>query len=171
MRFAAALSALSMVKMSASALWEKRDEAWLRELGENLCRAHTPIVFDWEARLGLEQADGVNGQGEDTGNVRPLPVAEATPPPAQVSPDEPKLDLSPMTTPHGDIAFIALGDTEVAIRNPAVEPLIEVVRGTVKGRGRWQPRFKNWIVKVEDFEEVRCEIGARLAEAKDQRRA
>ncbi|MGB3710084.1 MAG: hypothetical protein WA985_00175 [Erythrobacter sp.] len=157
--------------MAASAFWEKRDEAWLRELGENLCRAHTPIVFDWEARLGLDQADAANKQGEKNGNVHPLPEAESTPAPAQVSPHEPKLDLSPMMTPHGDITFIALGDTKVAIRNPAVEPLIEVVRGTVKGRGRWQPRFKNWIVKVEDFEAVRCEIGVRLAEAKDQRRA
>jgi hypothetical protein len=168
---AADLSALSMVKMSASAFWEKRDTAWLRELGVNLCRAHTPIVFNWEMRLGLEQADTANKQGVERGNVHPLPGGQNKPSPAQVLPGEPRLDLSPMITPHGDITFVALGDAEVAIRNPPVEPLIEVVRGTVKGRGRWQPRFRNWIVKVGDFSEVRCEIETLLAKARDQRRA
>jgi hypothetical protein len=170
-RQSAGLSALSVVKMSASTFWEKRDTAWLRELGEKLCGAHTPIVFDWKMRLGLALADAANKQGEEGGKVHPLAIGESTPYPAKASLEEPRLDLSPMMTPHGKITFTALGDTEVAIRNSPVEPLIEIVRGTVKGRGRWQPRFKNWIVKVEDYGEVRCQIEARLAQARDRRRA
>jgi hypothetical protein len=122
-------------------------------------------------RLGLTQADAANKQGEHEGKVHPLAKGEYTPYPANVSLEEPRLDLSPMMTPHGKITFTALGDTDVAIRNPPVEPLIDIVRGTVKGRGRWQPRFKNWIVKVEDYGEVRCQIEARLAQARDLRRA
>ncbi|MGB7370788.1 nuclease-related domain-containing protein [Erythrobacter sp.] len=170
-RQAADLSALSAVKMAAGAFWEKRDKAWLSEFGEKLCRAHTPIVFDWEARLGLEQADGSDTPCEGSSSVHPLSASDRTPPEAKGPVDEPGLDLSPLKTPDGDITFIALGDTEVAIRNAAIEPLIEAVRGTVKGRGRWQPRYKNWIVKVEDFAEVRCQIEARLAEVREQRRA
>lgn len=170
-RQSADLSTLSVLKMGASALWEKRDTAWLRQLGEKLCRAHTPIIFDWEVRLGLEQANTANKQGGEASNIHPLPIGEHTPSPAQVSLDEMELDLSPMATPHGNITFAALGNSEVAIRNPPVEPLINIVRGTVKGRARWQPRFKNWIVKVEDFSGLRCQIEAKLGQNGDRRRA
>ena len=165
------LSTLSMAKMSASALWEKRDAAWLRDLGSKLCRAHTPVVFDWELRLGLKRPDADNKHSVEENNVQPLPLSEKTPSPAQALPEEPGLDLSPILTLHGNITFVALGDTEVAIRNPPEEPLIEVIRGTVKGLGRWQPRFRNWIVKAEDFGEVRRQIEAQLIEAKDRRQA
>jgi hypothetical protein len=122
-------------------------------------------------RLGLAKAEAANKQGEEGGKVHLLAIGESTPHPAKVSLEEPRLDLSPMMTPHGKITFTALGDTEVAIRNLPVEPLIDIVRSTVKGRGRWQPRYKNWIVKVEDYGEVRRQIEARLAEARDRRRA
>jgi hypothetical protein len=165
------LSALAMLKMSASAFWEKRDAAWLRVLGEKLCEAHTPIVFDWEARLGLDRMPAANEHAGGRRNIHPLRAGVENSHSGRVSPTKSPLDLSPLVTPHGNIEFRALGDTEVAIRNPPVEPLIEIVRGTVKGQGRWQPRFKNWIVKVDDFETVRCQIEARLTQAKDRWRA
>lgn len=170
-RQAADLSTLSVLKMGVSLVWEKRDTDWLRKLGEKLCQAHTPIVFDWETRLGLDRAAAAHERVGETGNIHPLPVGEKTLPPARVPPDKPKLDLSPLMTLHGTINFIALGDTEVAIRNPPSEPLIEIVHGTVKGKGRWQPRFRNWIVRVDDFEAVRCQIEARLIQTKHRWRA
>jgi len=168
---AAGLNAFSVLKMAASAFWETRDTAWLSDLGEKLCEAHTPIVFDWETRLGIEPANAANQQIAELRNVHPLSATEKGSPPTQEAADARKLDLNPITSPHGDVTFIALGDTEVAIRNAAIEPLIEAVRGTVKGRGRWQPRFKNWIVKREDFAAVKREIEARLAVSADRRRA
>ena len=158
------LGAMTALKMAAGAFWEKRDEAWLRELGDKLCRAHTPIVFDWEKRLGLEPKKPYTQEQQRGSNVSVLLKAKQ-----EASRIEP--DLSIIATPHGEITFIALGETEVAIRNPPVKPLIDAVRGTVKGRGRWQPRFKNWIVKIEEFAEVRREIEDRLEEARSERRA
>ena len=169
-RQAADLNALLAIKMAASAFWEKRDTAWLSDLGEKLCEAHTPIVFDWEARLGINTANLANQHTAKPRNVHSLSAVENGSPPSQGSTDDHKFDPSPITTPHGNITFIALGDTEVAIRNAAIEPLIEAVRGTVKGRGRWQPRFKNWIVKREDFAAVKREIEARLAGSESRRR-
>ncbi|MGB3797370.1 MAG: nuclease-related domain-containing protein [Alteraurantiacibacter sp.] len=165
------LNALSALRMAASALREKRDKAWLSKLGEKLCGAHTPIVFDWKARLGLDQADTVISRSGEASNVHPLPVSEDTQSSLQVPPNKPDLDLSPVKTSHGDITFVPLGNTEVAIRIPPVELLIKRVRATVKGQARWQPRYKNWIVKVEDFSGVRGQIEARRAEARDRRRA
>lgn len=170
-RQAAELSTISMLKMGASSLWEKRDAAWLRELGEKLCEAHTPIVFDWEARLGLDREVAPHEQAGETRSIPRLTAGEETLTLARMHPEKPKLDLSPLTTPHGTISFTALGDTEVAIRNPPLDPLIEIVRGTVKGKGRWQPRFRNWIVRVEEFEAIRCQLEARLLHAKDRWRA
>lgn len=163
MRQTNALGALSIARMGATALWDKRGAAWLRELGEKLVRAHEPIVFDWAARLGLEDRTG-NEENADR-KVEPAPFREGDPSQAEPMADGSGLDLSALMTRHGDITFVALGESEVAIRNPPVEPLIDVVRGTVKGRGRWQPRFRNWIVKVEDFREVRRQIGERLIQA------
>ena len=158
-----ALGALSIARMGATALWDKRGEAWLRELGEKLVRAHEPIVFDWAARLGLGDLAG-REDGADR-QVEPPDCGQETPSPAEPKRADPKLDLSAFVTRHGDITFVALGESEVAIRNPPVEPLIDVVRGTVKGRGRWQPRFRNWIVRAEDFGDVRSQIGKRLIQA------
>lgn len=158
------LGVMTALKMAAGAFWEKRDEAWLRELADKLCRAHTPIVFDWETRLGLEPTAPPSQEQQRGSNVHALRKAKEET--SQLKPD-----LSKITTPHGEIKFIALGETEVAIRNPPVEPLIDAVRGTVKGRGRWQPRFKNWIVRIEEFAEIRREIEDRLEEAKSERRA
>lgn len=170
-RQAADLSPLSAVKMAASAFWKKRNTEWLSDLGEKLCEAHTPIVFDWEGRLGLQKANAANRQSKGLRSVQPLSAVADGPTPSQGSEDDDKLDLSPIPTSHGDITFIKLGDTEVAIRNAAIEPLIEVVRGTVKGRGRWQPRFRNWIVKRDDFGAVKREIEARLAGSRNRRQA
>lgn len=165
------LGALTAIKMAAGTFWEKRDEAWLRELGEKLCHSHAPIVFDWEKRLGLEQMSAPTREAQDVSNVRALEVAHNVTAPVKSAASQHKSDLSSLTTPFGKVTFVALGDTEVAIRNPPVEPLIEAVRGTVKGRGRWQPRYKNWIVKNEDFAEMRQQIEERLTEAQSQRRA
>ncbi|UAB78286.1 NERD domain-containing protein [Erythrobacter sp. SCSIO 43205] len=158
------LGAMTALKMAAAALWEKRDEAWLRELGDKLCSAHTPITFDWEKRLGLEPTIDPIQEQRANSNVRVLHAAKK-----QASQDEP--DLSTIVSPYGEIKFVALGNSEVAIRNPPVERLIEAVRGTVKGRGRWQPRFKNWIVKRQDFAQVRQQIENKLAASKSERRA
>lgn len=158
------LGALTAMKMVAGTFWERRDEDWLRDLGDKLCRAHTPIVFDWEKRLGFEQTTPETQEQQGSSNVRALrEPKEAT---SQFEPD-----LSTIPTPHGKITFIALGDKEVAIRNPPVEPFIDAVRGTVKGRGRWQPRYRNWIVKIEDFAEIRDQIQERLDSAKSERSA
>lgn len=165
------LSFLSAIKMVASAFREKRDRAWLSDFGEKLCEAHAPIVFDWEARLGIDTANLANQHTAKPKNVHPLSTVKSGSPATQRSADDRKLDLSPITTPHGIISFIELKDSEVAIRNAAIEPLIEAVRGTVKGKGRWQPRFRNWIVKKEIFGEVRREIETRLVDSENRRRA
>ena len=170
-RQAAELGAFSLLKMSATSFWEKRDEAWLRKLGEKLCEAHTPIVFDWEARLGLDRTAAPHDRAGEKRSIHSLPARAESLHPGGLPPETSQPDLSPLVTPHGNIDFRALGDTEVAIRNPPVEPLIGIVRSTVKGRGRWQPRFKNWIVKVEDFGTVRSQIEARLTQARDRWRA
>ncbi|MDY7097245.1 MAG: nuclease-related domain-containing protein [Pseudomonadota bacterium] len=172
-RQAEELSAISLLKMTAGWVWENRDKNWLSAFGEKLCSAHTPIIFDWESRIGLNQSDAPDPRKETKkkNNVHPITQRKVKQPPEQEVADDIKLDLSPIKTPHGDVSFIALESDEVAIRNAAIEPLIDAVRGTVKGRGRWQPLFKNWIVKVEDFQEVRLKIETRLSETDTKRLA
>ena len=165
------LTFLSALKMAAGALRDQRGLAWLREFGEALCSAHEPISYDWEQRLGLSCATEFDAQDTAGSNIHALPVPKASRSDASASPDKLHLDLCPLTTAYGDITFIALGDAEIAIRHPPTDPLIEVVRGTVKGRARWQPRYRNWIVKAEIFADVRAQIEARLAEQAGRRRA
>ncbi|WJY17466.1 nuclease-related domain-containing protein [Alteriqipengyuania flavescens] len=153
---------LSAMRMCAGRFWEKRDTNWLRGLGAALCEAHEPITFDWERRLGLGQGDQAEEGARKADNVHRLPVKRNASSPETPSSQQSRLDLSPLGTPHGEITFRELGNGEVAIRNPPAKPLIEVVRGTVRGRGRWQPKYKNWIVKAEHFADLREQIESRL---------
>ena len=138
--------------MLGRTLFNRRDASWLEELGRKLCDAHEPIAFDWERRFGLSHEVPIaptNGTDRTAEPDRARSVAAPSAKSGVPGKDPP--DLSPIATDHGEITFIAISANEVAIRHSKTEPLIEAVRSAAKGRGRWNPRYRNWIAKAGDL--------------------
>ena len=65
-------------------------------------------------------------------------------------------------TPHGDIT-IKLTKMGYAIRNPYQSDVIEIVKTTCKGRGKWNGMYKNWLVGKDDINSVAADIAAKVA--------
>lgn len=56
-------------------------------------------------------------------------------------------------TPHGDIT-IRSTPYGYAVRNPYNRDIIEIVKAACKGRGKWNPNYKNWIITEADIRQV-----------------
>jgi len=137
------------------------DEMQLRMLGRRISEAHQPASFDWAARLKVSQ----NGPTERTAPV-PAPVTSpvkklaplvqaiagtrrSTSKPAPVGDDK-----GQVATPLGIIKTQALEDGRVALRHDRDDRLSEALSNACKGRGQWNPRYKNWIVKADDLSAI-----------------
>lgn len=57
-------------------------------------------------------------------------------------------------TRHGAIRLNQLEGSDVAIRHAPDENLSAAVREACRGRARWNPRYRNWIVPSDRLEEV-----------------
>ena len=115
--------------MVAGRLIHARNVQWLETLGAKLVDAHSPRIVDWPTRLAL-------------------------PSPAAPTFDMDKL-LETVATPYGDIEFRTLTTGDVAFKTPANEVVIEASKAVLKGKARWNARYRNWLVKPEDFPELR----------------
>jgi hypothetical protein len=122
-------------------------QADFETLGQRLVSSHVPATFDWRAKLGLPSStDGANG-------TRPKPRSVEAP--KREDADAPTVDVpGVITTRHGEIRIARIPDGRFALRNDNNDMLIELVRAACKGRARWNPRFRNWLVSGENLPEV-----------------
>lgn len=137
-------------------------EEGLKELGEALVAAHQPAAYDWHARFGLAAKD-------EAETVRP----PSSPP---LTENEPQLPTPPsscsrltgsgpwaLDTPHGQVKITSVTGGLFAVRNEHSDALIETVKLACKGRGRWNPRYRNWLIEEANLDEVLDRIGGQIA--------
>ncbi len=136
------LSSVSVLGMLGRHLVNGMSQELMLFLADRLKRAHTPAKYDWQAILRLPviqaQQDKVAG---DRDNLRMVA-------PAQID------TIKTVQTPHGEVKISPLPDGRYALRNEKNEALIEHVRTALSGKGKWNPRFKNWIVSGADLQQV-----------------
>jgi len=121
-------------------------------LCEQLRAAHEPMRYDWRAKLRL-----------------PLPQDEPPKPSASTGTQEAgstaghqieRKQLQIIATPHGEIKISRLPDGRYALRNDRNEELIAIVRRSCSGKGRWNPRYQNWLLAESDLPDVLSSIRA-----------
>lgn len=129
------------------------DETKLRDLGRRICRADRPAAFDWAARMGVTDPSrsipknrAINSRRTDAdlGCKAPFSIPASIP------------------TPHGEITIRDIGD-DYAVRNPPHPDIIEIVKSVCKGRGKWNPRYRNWLIGKDDIGTVATDLTTRIA--------
>lgn len=135
-------------------------------LGKRLAYAHTPSTYDWRSMLRLPIE--LNDPAKPAVQVMQLAPQEPTTAPTQsydailhplppIPTEEPTEEIKypdKIETPHGFVHLRKLPDGQYALRNEANESLIEIVRKACKGTGKWNPRYRNWIVSEADLLKV-----------------
>jgi len=125
----------------------------LRDLGKRICKANRPATFDWPAKMGVA-ASRPSAHAKKPANPKKAAAtsirATASSVPASIP------------TPHGEITIRDIGG-DYAVRNPAHPDIIKIVKGTCKGRGKWNPRYRNWIIGKNEIISVATEISAKVA--------
>jgi hypothetical protein len=110
-------------------------------LGDRLARAHVPPTYNWRAMLRLPNLEAPEPPlADDSTTTRPS------------SPAKPRTeDRQIIPTPLGEVTITRIPDGRFAVRNDKNDALIEVVRCACRGRGQWNPRFRNWLVAEEEL--------------------
>lgn len=140
-------------------------------LGKRLALSHVPAVYDYRAMLRLPVA--LDAAKDDIpAPASPMtiePVEERPQPRATREYDAVLIPLPPipettsanvsdlpekLETTHGFIHLRKLPDGRIALRNDPDENLIGLVRKACKGRGTWNPRFRNWIIEETDLPRI-----------------
>jgi len=129
------------------------DEMKLRDLGKRICKANRPAMFDWPSRMGLTAAKP--SAPEKKPAVPRKPVTKPVRTPASYVP-------SSIPTPHGEITIRDIGG-DYAVRNPAHPDIIEIVKGACKGKGKWNSRYRNWIIGNDEIGQVVADLSSRIA--------
>ena len=160
-RFASAYSAAELIK-----------------IGELLVANHRPIQFDWEARFGVRQPSAAATPTSSPVPRRSSPAA-ATIAPASTNvgvvsgiadeggelPSPPALMATiaasipaEVETQSGIVTIKRVTEGQYALRHAVNEDLAELVRRTVQDRGRWQPRYRNWLVAAEHITAIAADL-------------
>lgn len=152
------------------------DDDSLKDKVADACRRHNgrwvPFPKYW-----LVSFDACRAVVAELGGQAPTRPAEATKAPVSSgstpAPSEDKdvrhqangLSNIPETiaTPHGDIT-IKITKLGYAIRNPYQPDVIEIVKTTCKGRGKWNGMYKNWLVSKDNISGVVVDIQAKVAD-------
>lgn len=66
-----------------------------------------------------------------------------------------------ISTPYGDIT-IKITQLGYAIRNPYQPDIVEIMKTTCKGHGRWNSKYKNWLVNKDSIITVTTEIQSKV---------
>lgn len=108
----------------------------LAHLGTMLAAAHQPAAYDWRSRLGLAHSAVLDTVSQSA--------------PTRLS------GLGPwaVDTPHGQVTISRIPDGRYAIRNERSDALIAAVKQACTGRGRWNPRYRNWLVEEAELDAV-----------------
>lgn len=133
------------------------DEMKLRELGKKICRANHPASFDWPARMGVK-IDTTSTAARKAATTR-KPTAE---PARKASANDATSIPAIIPTPYGEITIRDIGG-DYAVRGPRHPDIIEIVKGTCKGKGKWNPRYTNWLVGKDNIASVAADISAKVA--------
>lgn len=136
------LSSVSLLGMLGRHLVNGMSQELMIFLADRLIKAHTPAKFDWASILRLPDIDTSQAEG---GKVHQALHMTA---PAQID------SIKTVQTPHGDVTISLLPDGRYALRNEKNDALIEHVRKALSGKGKWNPRFKNWLIGEEDLHQV-----------------
>jgi len=142
------------------------DDDSLKDKVAEVCRRHNgrwvPFPKYW-----LVSLDACRVIVNELGGQVTAKASEPTPPAAkpEVKPasegatgDIPEI----IPTPHGDIT-IKLTRMGYAIRNPYQPDVIEIVKTTCKGRGKWNGMYKNWLIGKDNIASVAADISAKVA--------
>lgn len=147
------ISASTALRIMGKHVFSGMSKADLVAFGQQLIDAHKPLQRNWRAKFGVPEPD--EGSATASLQLAASPSASST-----ESGDSSVLaGVGPwvLTTEHGAVRLSRIPNGAYAIRNEPTAELIEVVKGACKGRGRWNPRFRNWLVEAD-------QIGCVLAE-------
>ncbi|UUR07918.1 nuclease-related domain-containing protein [Sphingomonas glaciei] len=133
------------LKMLSRHVMRGMSEANLRDLGDRLVGAHVPASRDWAAKFGISLDAQEGGCSKQRQVLQDLPAAQ---------PEKSGDLLKVVETPHGCIKIARIPDGRFSIRNAPDEQLIELVRAACRGRAKWVPRYRNWLVTGDRLPEV-----------------
>ena len=115
-------------------------------LGRRLIAAHVKSNRGWSARFAVEK-------GAEPPSDR-IPEGQTN---ERIPMDHKSFPLS-VGTEFGVVTITRVSDGLLALRNEKNAELIEVIRAACKGKGRWQPRYRNWLLKDADLPEVLMDL-------------
>lgn len=127
----------------------------MRGLGRRLRRAHTPASYDWHARFAGKdeyveenghEPNIVSGQKPRQASTIPTNLINTTTIPTEFQ------------TRLGQVRIASLQGEDVAIRHAPDPALSQAVEKACRGRGRWNPRYRNWIVGKAVLPEILAEL-------------
>lgn len=78
--------------------------------------------------------------------------------PTQPQPQDSGLDIPDSIPTRYGVITIRLTTMGYAIRNTYNAALVEIVKTACKGRGRWNPQYKNWLVSKDHIQSVLVDI-------------
>ncbi len=110
---------------------------------QSTSEASTPAIVDEAGPPLPETADVAASMMFNSGNEAPEPELVV---PAKVE------------TPFGTVAVKMVTVGQYALRHATDERLSEHVRSVAQGRGRWQPRYRNWLVSGDHIATVAVEL-------------
>lgn len=126
-------------------------EADLVALGQRLIDAHKPAQRNWRAVLRMPEAgtEGVEASGQTA--QEPMVPTDAV---LTLSGTGPWV----VATELGAVTISRMPSGAYALRNERNDALIEVVKRVCRGRGRWNPRFRNWLIGADEIGHVLAEL-------------
>lgn len=115
-------------------------------LGNRLADAHVPTSYDWRAilRLPRQKEATSHSDAQSEGHEDQDVVSERS---GGRAPQH-------ISTPHGEIRIARIPDGRFALRNEKNEALIEIVKHACRGKGQWNPRFRNWLISEDELPAV-----------------
>ena len=139
------------------------DDDSLRQKVADACRANqgrwVPFPKFWlvslEAckaiiqQLGGGRVSGVSGVPETKG---------AALGPQTTTPESNGTMPTTIATAHGEVRLVTLPDGRIALRHGTTPEIIDIVKRACKGRGQWNPRYRNWIVPGDKMPDVLAAI-------------
>jgi Nuclease-related domain len=113
-------------------------------LGKQLADAHVTAKYDWRARLRLPAAEA------------PAELVEPKPTISQAfsAGSAEANDSLTIATIHGQVTISRIPDGRHALRNEKNDALIELVKRSCKGKARWNPRYRNWLIEEAQLPDV-----------------
>lgn len=142
------------------------DDDSLRQKVAELCRANhgrwVPFPRFWLVSLDacktiVQQLGGTTSPSVQATDSQQSPVAMNAGPGEVRDQDMPTV----VTTNHGEVRLVRLPDGAIALRHGSGAEIIELVRGACRGKGRWNARYRNWIIPEDRIHDVVATIRLR----------